>query len=196
MFHGQIDVSVNAITDSGAFLSFIHYKLVKENKIKTISLPTPIPLYNINNSGNSAGEITTMAILNTTIGKKQRKLPFLVTDIGLEKAILGIDWLRLENPTINWAKANVYVKTEARIGARKTISLPDWLGDLTSVFSKQESFRLPTQKAWDYKINLKPNVTLKRSRAYPLLPQETEALKDYLKENLEKGYIHKSVTGL
>jgi hypothetical protein len=32
---------------------------------------------------------------------------------------------------------------------------------------------------------------LKWSRAYPLSPQETKALKEYLKENLEKGYIRK-----
>jgi hypothetical protein len=122
--------------DSGASSSFIYYKFVKENKIKTISLPSPIPLYNINNSGNTAGKITTIVILNTTIGEKRRKLPFLVTDIGLEEVILGIDWLRLENPTINWAKANVYVKTEARISTGKATVLPNWLGDLTSVFSK------------------------------------------------------------
>jgi hypothetical protein len=60
------------------------------------------------------------------------------------------------------------------------------------VFSKQESFHLPTRKPWDYKIDLKPDAALKRSRAYPLSPQETEALKEYLKENLEKGYIQKS----
>jgi hypothetical protein len=51
---------------------------------------------------------------------------------------------------------------------------------------------LPTQKPWDHKINLKPDVTLKRSWAYLLSPQETKALKEYLKENLEKGYIRKS----
>ena len=60
------------------------------------------------------------------------------------------------------------------------------------VFSKQESFCLPTQKLWDHKINLKPDAVLRRSKAYPLSPQETETLKEYLKEHLEKGYIQKS----
>jgi hypothetical protein len=32
-----------------------------------------------------------MVVLDTTIGDKQKKLLFLVTDIGLEKVILGID---------------------------------------------------------------------------------------------------------
>jgi hypothetical protein len=40
----------------------------------------------------------------------------------------------MENPTINWANANVFVKTEARINTG--VTLPDWIGDLASVFSK------------------------------------------------------------
>jgi hypothetical protein len=79
---------------------------------------------------------------------------------------------------------------EPRINASMT--LPIWIADLASVFSKQKFFRLPTRKPWDHKINLKPDSNLKRSRVYPLSPQETKALKDYLKENLEKGYICKS----
>jgi hypothetical protein len=69
--------------------------------MKIITLPSLIPLYNIDNSGNVAGEITTMVLLDTSIGDKKRKLPFLVMDISIEKVILGIDWLRLENPTID-----------------------------------------------------------------------------------------------
>jgi hypothetical protein len=75
-----------------------------------------------------------MAVLDMIIENKQKKLPFLVMDIGLEKVILEIDWLRMENPTINWANANVFVKTEARANA--TIILPSWIGNLASVFSK------------------------------------------------------------
>jgi hypothetical protein len=86
---------------------------------------------------------------------------------------------------------NVFVKTKAKINGTTQV-LPKWIGELTSVFSKQESFCLPTRKPWDHKIDLKPDAALRRSKAYPLSPQETKALKDYLKENLEKGYIQKS----
>jgi hypothetical protein len=107
--------------DLGASSSFVHHSFVKEHKIKEIVLPSPILLYNINNSGNTTREIRTMVILETTIGEKWKKLLFLVTNISLEKVILGIDWLRMENPTINWANANVFVKTEARINAGITL---------------------------------------------------------------------------
>jgi hypothetical protein len=50
-----------------------------------------MPLYNIDNSRNAAGEIKTMVLFDTTIGNKKRKLLFLVTDISIEKVILGID---------------------------------------------------------------------------------------------------------
>jgi hypothetical protein len=64
-----------------------------------------------------------MVILDTTIEEKQKKLPFLVTNIGQEEVILGIDWLRMENPTINWANADVFMKTEAKINGT-TQALP------------------------------------------------------------------------
>jgi hypothetical protein len=162
MFYGHSrDISVKAMIDSGASSSFVYCNFVKEKKIKTITLLSPIPLYNIDNSGNAAGEIRTMVLLDTLIGDKRRKLPFLVTDIGMEKVILGIDWLHLENPTIDWTSANVFVKTKARANATQV--LPSWIGDLTTIFSKQESFCLPTRKPWDHKIDLKPKVSLKRS---------------------------------
>jgi hypothetical protein len=75
----------------GTSSSFVHYSFVKQNKIKTISLPSPIPLYNIDNSGNAVGKISTIVILDTTIRDKQKKLLFLVTNIDQEKVILGID---------------------------------------------------------------------------------------------------------
>jgi hypothetical protein len=92
MFYGlNKNISVHAMIDLGASSSFIHCNLVKDHKIKEIVLPSSIPLYNIDNSGNAAGKIRTMVILETTIGQKRKKLPFLVMDIGLEKVILGID---------------------------------------------------------------------------------------------------------
>ena len=42
---------------------------------------------------------------------------------------------------------------------------------------------------WDYKINLKPKITLKFFPTYKLMETENLALKKFIKENLRKGYI-------
>ena len=42
---------------------------------------------------------------------------------------------------------------------------------------------------WDYKINLKPKITLKFFLTYKLTETENLALREFIKENLKKGYI-------
>jgi hypothetical protein len=44
MFYGlSKNISVKAMIDSGASSSFVYCNFVKENKIKTITLPSPYP---------------------------------------------------------------------------------------------------------------------------------------------------------
>ena len=42
---------------------------------------------------------------------------------------------------------------------------------------------------WDYKINLKLEITLKFFPIYKLMEMENLALREFIKENLKKGYI-------
>ena len=42
---------------------------------------------------------------------------------------------------------------------------------------------------WDYKINLKLGTVLKFFLTYKLIKTENLALKEFIKENLKKGYI-------
>ena len=110
MFHGRSrTISLSAMIDSGASSSFINKNFIHKNNIKTHKLPKNIPLYNIDNSPNSIGLISEYAILRTQIGEEKKNLIFLVVDIGQEDVILGIDWLRLENPIINWKEGRIEI---------------------------------------------------------------------------------------
>ena len=42
---------------------------------------------------------------------------------------------------------------------------------------------------WDYEINLKPKIILKFFPTYKLIKTENLALREFIKENLRKGYI-------
>lgn len=58
------------------------------------------------------------------------------------------------------------------------------------VFSEEESHRLPKHQPWDHTIDLKPDApTQLKSKVYPMPVNEQSALDDFIKENLEKGYI-------
>ena len=108
-FHIPITISgvqrskeVAAMVDSGASTLFINKQFVNENKVRTRRLKQPIPVYNIDGTLNRSGSIEEVAILNMKIGDHEERTIFTVTDIGPEDVIIGIDWLRYHNPTIDW----------------------------------------------------------------------------------------------
>ena len=59
---------VVAMVDSGATTTFLSRRFVKENRVVTRKLATPIPLYNIDGTLNRDGTITDVAILELEIG--------------------------------------------------------------------------------------------------------------------------------
>ena len=67
----------------------------------TRKLARPIPLYNIDGTENHDGMIMEVAMLDMAIRDHQEKVVFVVTDIGEEDAIVGLDWLREHNPDID-----------------------------------------------------------------------------------------------
>ena len=90
------------MVDSGATTTFLSRRFVKENRVVTRKLATPIPLYNIDGTLNRDGTITDVAILELEIGAHREKVVFTVTDIGMEDIIIGLDWLRKHNPEVDW----------------------------------------------------------------------------------------------
>ena len=60
------------------------------------------------------------------------------------------------------------------------------------VFSKEKAERMPTRKPFDHAVNLEEGARPTRSPIYPISPKERGALKEFLDENLRKGYIQKS----
>jgi hypothetical protein len=73
-------------------------------------------------------------------------------------------------------------------------SILDKYIDYTYIFSKQESDILPPYRQYDHKIELKNNnvSTLKYSPLYKISVEELEIVKEYLTNNLTKGFIKPS----
>ena len=88
--------------DSGASTLFINQRFIKKHNVTTRKLRNPIPVYNIDGTPNQAGQITHVAVLGMRIGEHEERAVFTVTDIGPEDVIIGIDWLRKHNPSIDW----------------------------------------------------------------------------------------------
>lgn len=48
---------------------------------------------------------------------------------------------------------------------------------------------MPSQKPWDHGIEMKQGFVPKKSKVYPLSPQEQVEVDDFINEQLRKGYI-------
>ena len=70
--------------------------------------------------------------------------------------------------------------------------LPEYCKPFEHIFSKQASERFPPSRVYDHAIELKPGFTPKDCPIYSLTPKENEALDEFIKENLRKGYIRPS----
>ena len=72
----------------------------------------------------------------------------------------------------------------------KAVELPPQYQEFAKVFSEEESFRFPTSQPWDHMIEFKKGTpdTID-CKIYPLSQTKDEALRNFLTEQLEKGYI-------
>jgi len=60
------------------------------------------------------------------------------------------------------------------------------------VFEKMESKRMPVRKPWDHIINLREDLVPRKGRTYLILKKEKEEIREFVEEQLRKGYIRPS----
>ena len=103
----QMRFKLSALLDSGCTGSCINASFVKHNKINTKKYPRPIPVYNADGSLNSGGSITEYVELLLEIGQHVEILQFAVSNLGKTEIFIGHEWLKLHNPSIDWAKSTL-----------------------------------------------------------------------------------------
>eukprot|EP00833_Pecoramyces_ruminatium_P006824 jgi/Orpsp1_1/1180856/evm.model.c7180000074882.1 len=74
----------------------------------------------------------------------------------------------------------------------KIEAIPPQYRDLHIVFSKKEADKLPPHRLTDCKIVLEKDASLHYGPIYPLTEKEDIVLKEYIQENLKKGFIRPS----
>ncbi|KAJ3494703.1 hypothetical protein NLJ89_g10750 [Agrocybe chaxingu] len=98
---------LDALLDSGATGCYISETFVRVNHCQLITLPRPIPVYNVDGSLNRNGSIKHVVDLEVTIKDHRERLRFSVTNLGSSDVILGFSWLKTHNPLVDWATADL-----------------------------------------------------------------------------------------
>ena len=67
--------------------------------------------------------------------------------------------------------------------------MPEKFHRWIKVFGKKQSERMPTRKVWDHAIDVKKGFISRKGKVYPLSREEREEVREFVKEQLRKGYI-------
>ena len=57
------------------------------------------------------------------------------------------------------------------------------------MFGKKQLERMPTRKLWDHAIDVKEGFIPRKGKVYPLSREESEEVREFVREQLRKGYI-------
>jgi hypothetical protein len=89
--------------------------------IKTTPLKKLITSRNIDGTKNKNGTIVHTTTTDITVHGKTKKTKLFVSGLGKETVILGLPWLRKENPDINWKEGTFWYRDELLMARIKTI---------------------------------------------------------------------------
>ena len=98
-----------AMIDSGADGVFMDRRWAERQGIELGKLGSVIGVKNIDGTFNRDGAISQYAELELQAGTHSENLRFLITDLGSDRIILGLPWLRKHNPGIDWGSGKVHL---------------------------------------------------------------------------------------
>ena len=104
----SISFQTLALVDSGASACFMDAAFAYSQKIPLVRLLKPIPVEAIDGRLLSSGAVieeTTPLVLQ--IGEHRESLTFYLITSPRHPIILGLSWLRMHNPIVDWCKLSI-----------------------------------------------------------------------------------------
>uniref|UniRef100_A0A1A8Q7Q3 Reverse transcriptase domain-containing protein n=1 Tax=Nothobranchius rachovii TaxID=451742 RepID=A0A1A8Q7Q3_9TELE len=206
---------VDALLDSGCEQSLIDTERVRQWRIPTTRLSTPLAVAALD--GRSLTTIThrTVPIKLRVSGNHVEEIEFFVFPSLQTAVVLGHPWLLHHNPQVNWetgrmegwslrcsqsclgaAPPNISASRSPSAEKIDLSNVPQEYHDLAQVFSKDRATSLPPHRPFDCSIKLLPGAPLPSSRLYHLSRPEQESMETYIQESLAAGLIRPSSSPL
>ena len=99
--------TVKALLDCGATGLFMSKNLAQKGGYKLMKLGQPLQVRNVDGTGNSGGVITNEVEVNMFYKGHVERVRIDVCELGKIDVILGMPWLVVHNPEIDWEKGEV-----------------------------------------------------------------------------------------
>ena len=100
-------VTVKALLDSGTTGMFIDKRAAAKHGFTLQKLERPIKARNVDGTNNSGGAIMHQVEANVYYKDHVERMRMDVCDLGKMEVILGMPWLQVHNPEINWETGEV-----------------------------------------------------------------------------------------
>uniref|UniRef100_A0A8C5WE85 ribonuclease H n=1 Tax=Leptobrachium leishanense TaxID=445787 RepID=A0A8C5WE85_9ANUR len=200
-------ITLKAMIDSGASGCFLDKTLASTSNIPLVTKNRPVTIQLLDGNPPQSGPILYETIpLSISIGPvHEQTFSFDIIESPAFSVILGLPWLRQVNPTINWKQGTITIQssdltekeitqitnTYKKIGA--TV-LPNKYTGFNDVCLKKGADTLPPHRQYDCPIDLYPCSPIPFGRIYPLSEPELSVLKEYINDNLKKGFIQPSTS--
>jgi predicted aspartyl protease len=188
----KVKVNARAMVDSGATGIFIDKDFCRKFGLTTYKRKRPIRLTLFD--GSEAGVITHQAKGTIVIDGQEQDLIFEVTQLSTYPIVLGLPWLKMFNPTINWMEEEILFAGATDPSVSLEEQIPSELHQYLKVFSEEEARVLPPHRTWDCRIDLQPGKPYKKGKVYDLSHAELQAQDEWIREHLTKGYIRPSTS--
>jgi Retroviral aspartyl protease len=164
--------------DNGCTITCIHPRIVRKYGLQTKPLSFSIPIVNADGSDNKQKESSLTAIVNMIVERHIETIEALVLDIGSNEMLLGLDWLTVHNPMINWKEGIVrFIRCpvecqRARADQLRKIDtekdkptldqnglsqgiIPDYVKNKYGYLFEPRNFdKVPKRREWDHAITL------------------------------------------
>ncbi|CAJ0933377.1 unnamed protein product [Ranitomeya imitator] len=198
--------SVMAFVDSGAALNLMDLEYARRCGFFLEPLQYPIPLRGIDATPLAKNKPQYWTQLTMCMAPAhQEDIRFLVLHNLHDVVVLGLPWLQVHNPVLDWKSMSVSgwgcqgVHGDIpflSISSSTPSEVPEFLSDYRDVFDEPKSSALPPHRDCDCAINLIPGSKFPKGRLFNLSVPEHAAMRSYIKESLEKGHIRPSSSPL
>ncbi|CAJ0955438.1 unnamed protein product [Ranitomeya imitator] len=198
--------SVMAFVDSGAALNLMDLEYARRCGFFLEPLQYPIPLRGIDATPLAKNKPQYWTQLTMCMAPAhQEDILFLVLHNLHDVVVLGLPWLQVHNPVLDWKSMSVSswdcqgVHGDVpflSISSSTPSEVPEFLSDYRDVFDEPKSSALPPHRDCDCAIDLIPGSKFPKGRLFNLSVPEHAAMRSYVKESLEKGHIRPSSSPL
>ena len=204
---------MKVLLDSGVTGLFMDTTFAKEKRFKIEKLKKLLLVRNVDGTANAGGAITHQVECNMFFKGHVERARMDVCNLEKTELILGMPWLAVHNPEIDWEKGEVKMThcppicgkrkqegKEKKVRKTEKNKNEEVLRELVSrrfwkwkkVLEKKESERMPVRKTWNHAIELKEGFMPRKGKVYSLSREEREEVQKFIEDQLRKGYIQLS----